>query len=253
MPGPTARSRWRAAGASPPRNGRSTTSHRAWVPVSMRATTRSWGKAPAPAAGRRAPEGAGVRGGVGHVQGRPVDRHQAQPAQEGARRGRGGEGPGHGVEQLPEQPRRPPAGGPARWPPCSAGATAPGRRPPPAAPAPPRAASRASRPAVDDGGQGVAHRLLRPQPHGHHQGHHQVRRQHPAAPLPRAGALDRRLDGGVRQRRLERLQQGPVAQPRPAPPPRPTTTRASPCRPPDGLRRRRQGYLRLRLSHRYWG
>jgi len=48
MPGSSVRRRWRAAGASPPWKGRSTTSHRAWVPVSMRATTRSWGKAPRP-------------------------------------------------------------------------------------------------------------------------------------------------------------------------------------------------------------
>ena len=202
----------RAAGASPPRKGRSTTSHTTCVPVSMSATTRSWGNAPGPAAGRRAPERPRIRRRVGHVQRRAVDRHQPQPAQEGARRPARRDRAGHGVEQLPEQPHARPAGAPARWPPCSAAATGPDPAPrrlrpaPPAAPAP-RASRRPPR-------QDVAHRLAPPTAPSPPPGSPPGASAAAGAAAPASRSLDRVLHRRVRQRRLQGLQQGPVPQPR---------------------------------------
>jgi hypothetical protein len=48
MPGPTERTSRSPVGTSPERRGRMTASQMTWVPVSIRASTRSCGKAPAP-------------------------------------------------------------------------------------------------------------------------------------------------------------------------------------------------------------
>jgi hypothetical protein len=86
MPGPTERSSRSAAGTSPQREGRSTTSHSAWVPVSISATARSCGNAAAPRPDPGRPNARALAGGIGHLERGAIQRHQAQSTQEGAQR-----------------------------------------------------------------------------------------------------------------------------------------------------------------------
>jgi hypothetical protein len=136
---------------------------------------------PAPAVGRRPPEGAGVLRRVSDLQRGPVERQQPQAAEEGPGRVRRGDRAGHRVEQDPEQPRAGP----------SAGADD-GRvvgEPPPAALARPAIA-----PSFNHAGQRMSDRLGCPESQRYDQRHYQPGRQQPAPPLARAGGRDGRLD-----------------------------------------------------------
>ena len=153
-----------------------------------------------PTARPRPAEGTVIGRGIGHLERGAIQRHQAQSAQEGAFRLGCGDRPGDGVEQQSEQPR---PGALARPYDGSIGRELPGAA----------TAGRSFTPARHDIGERMADRLTGPQPHRHHQRHHQLSRQ--AAPPLFAGArgLDDRRHRLIRNGRLECLQQRPIPQP----------------------------------------